>query len=193
MNEPVQHEVTLCLQQIKDGDESAIGRLIGHVYDDLRGIAGGVFKLQSPGHTLQPTVLVHDVFMRLVKPENAKWSDRKHFYRAAAKAMRQLLTDHARARRADKRGGHAHRVMLHENTPITEHGQVISLDAFDEALEKLEALDERQARIVELRFLTGLSVRETAEVLGVTERTVYLDWSMARTWLQRELQSDDNQ
>jgi RNA polymerase sigma factor (TIGR02999 family) len=191
MNQSAQHEVTLCLQQIHEGDESAIGRLVEHVYEDLRGIAGGVFQRQSSGHTLQPTVLVHEVFMRLVKPENANWSDRKHFYRAAARAMRQLLTDHARARRADKRGAGGRRVMLHENMPITEHGQGISIVALDAALEKLEALDQRQARIVELRFLGGLSVAETAEVLGVTERTVYLDWSMARTWLQRELQSDD--
>ena len=190
MDQPAPNEVTRCLDRIRGGDTRAIERLIHYVYEDLRGVAGGLFKHQSSDHTLQPTVLVHDAFMRLVQPRDASWSDRKHFYRAAALAMRQLLTDHARARRADKRGGDSAKVALSEEMDVVPHGNELCLVALEAALEKLQALDERQARIVELRFLSGLSVPETAEVLGVSERTVFLDWSMARTWLQRELESE---
>ena len=176
---------------MEDGDTAALNRLMPYVYDDLRQLAGAIFKGQEEDHTLQPTVLVHEAYVRLVKPDKPNWHSRKHFYRAAAMAMRQLLTDYARARNTEKRGGGAHQVMLHENLPITEHGRGIHLIALDEALERLQKLDKRQAQIVELRFLAGFSVAETAEILEVSERTVSLDWTMARAWLQRELEAEN--
>lgn len=182
-------EITLCLRQIEQGDRAAIDRLLPFVYDDLRRLADGIFRAQRRDHTLQPTALVHEAWLRLVKPVGNAWKDRRHFLNVAALAMRQLLANYAVARDARKRGGGNERVVL-EESELHGADEGIDLVALHESLAKLERLDRRQARIVELRFLAGLSVAEVAEVLEVTERTVYLDWRMARSFLAAELSGD---
>ena len=187
------HQVTQYLEELKAGDHSAVDRLLPHIYDDLRKLADQVFADQWRNHTLQPTALVHEAYMRLVQADGAGWESKRHFLSVAAIAMRQLLTDYARARSAKKREGSHERVVLDEAPDLAaagpgdddDHG--VDLVSLDEALTALAERDERQAKIVELRFLTGLTVAETAEVLGLSERTVYVDWNMARSWLQHRL------
>jgi RNA polymerase sigma factor (TIGR02999 family) len=184
-------EVTLYLQQLEDGDESAAERLLPHVYEDLRRMAAGMFKDQwRKNHTLQPTALVHEAYMRLVKPQDRGYENRRHFLQVAGLAMRQLLTDYARGRSAQKRGGDRNLVALDAvgDVPADEdtvHG--VDLVELERALTKLRGLNSRQADVVEMRFLAGLSMREVAEAMDMPERTAYLDWSMAKSWLQREL------
>ena len=181
-------EITLCLQQIDEGVPGALDRLLPHIYADLRGLAAVLFKDQTVQHTLQPTALVHEAYIRLAKPGN-EFKNRKHFLRVAAMAMRQLLTDYARARSTDKRGGGVERILLSEDVAEHEASEGAHVEELDVALRKLEALSERQAQIVELRFLVGLSIEETANVLDVSPATVSLDWKMARIFLQRELKA----
>ncbi len=189
MDTPVnKEEVTLHLENIKAGDKEAVGLLLPQVYTDLRAVAGRLFQGVGP-HTLQPTALVHEVYMRLVDAENQSYADRKHFFRVAAMAMRQLLSDHARARSASKRGGAMVRVELDPELPEEEVGG-LDLIALDEALEELSTLDERVARTVELRLLTGLSTKEAAEALEVSERTARNDWNMGRAWLDRRFNDE---
>jgi RNA polymerase sigma factor (TIGR02999 family) len=183
-------EITRYLQAMEEGDSSAMDRVLPYVYDDLRQLAEQMFQDQWRHHTLQPTALVHEAYLRIAKASGGGFENRKHFLKVAAMAMRQLLTDYARARNAEKREGGCQRVVLGEGEQ-GEEGDAsggVDLLALDEALRELAELDERQARIVELRFLTGLTVEETAEVLDVSERTVYLDWKMARLWLERRLE-----
>ncbi|MEM7309112.1 MAG: ECF-type sigma factor [Planctomycetota bacterium] len=183
-------EVTLCLRQMRDGDGSAVHRLLPHVYADLRAVARQVFGTRR-GMTMQPTVLVHEAFLRMVKLDDPQWNDRQHFLRVAALAMRQLLTDYARSKSSERHGGAHERVALQHDESSGEAEDFGEVDLLDlrEALEKLRALNPRQAEIVELRFFAGLTVKEAASVLGAAERTVYLDWKMARGWFQRELGS----
>jgi RNA polymerase sigma factor (TIGR02999 family) len=187
MPDPLQkQDVTRFLAGLGRGDTLAADRLLPVVYDELRDLAGRFFQGQPGGQTLQPTALVHEAYLRLVDQTRAGWLDRAHFFNIAAKAMRQILVDHARRRRAAKRGGNWGRISLAQvgtNSPASE---VDVLD-LDEALTELAALDERQARIVELRFLAGLTVEETAAVLGISARTVKLRWRQARAWLRRRL------
>ena len=178
-------DITRYLRRIEAGDRSAVEDLLPHIYADLKSIADGVFRGQ-PGSTLQPTVLVHDAYLRLVGSESG-WVDRAHFFRVAAMAMRQLLTDHARKRRTTKRGGDHERVELDPEIATDENPGSIDAIALDDVLTKLEALDERQARIVEMRFLAGLTVEEIATALKVSERSIYKRWKLARAWLFREL------
>ena len=179
-------EVTLYLQQMEQGDSGAVDRVLPLVYQDLRRMADQLFREQWRNHTLQPTALVHEAYMRLVRSGDASWESRRHFLRVAAMAMRQLLTDYARRNDAQKRFGQRQRVVLEESDEPSEE-QGTDLVELDEALAELSRLDERQARVVELRFLAGLTIQETAEVLEVSERTVSLDWTMARAWLERRL------
>jgi RNA polymerase sigma factor (TIGR02999 family) len=184
-----EHEVSRVLADLRSGDDSALARLLPVVYDELRALAGSFFRGQSPDHTLQPTALVHEVFLRLVHETDPAYNDRQHFFRVAALAMRQLLADHARRCRAARRGGDWGRIELHSGIP-EESGEEVDLVSLDDALTRLSLLDERQGRIVELRFLAGLSVEETAGVLGVSPRTVELDSRLARAWLHCELAGD---
>jgi len=156
------------------------------VHAELRRIAGAHFAHERPGHTLQPTELIQEVFIRLIKPGAGPWNDRGHFFRIASRAMRQILVDHARTRRTRKRGGGLVRVDLNELVLFApeESSRLIELD---QALSRLEQLSERQSKVVELRFFGGLSVRETAEVLRVGVTTVKQDWALAKAWLEREL------
>ena len=186
MGERSSHEVTQCLLELEQGDGSAVERLLPHVLEDLRALARHVFKGQRRNHTLQPTAIVNEAYLRLVSAENHGYESRKHFLGVAARAMRQILADHARRRNADKRRGAGERVMLEELTPSANSNDV-DLVALDVALDKLQAVDARQARIVELRYLAGMSCEEVADLLHVTSRTVRLDWKMARAWLRREI------
>lgn len=191
MTRPAPDQITRHLRELQDGDASAVERLLPGVYQELRALAERAFRDQAQHHTLQPTVLVHDAYLRLVGGAGGAFSDRKHFYRVAAIAMRQLLVDYARARGAAKRGGRQNRVMLEEVEPRSDGLAGIDLVALDEALTELAELDERLVRVVELRFLAGLTVDEVAEALEVSPRTVALDWKMARSWLRRRLGGDE--
>lgn len=179
-------DVTLLLQAMANGSAGAEERLLEVVYAELRAIAGAFFKAQGPEHTLQPTALVHEAFIKLVGNRDTAWEGRSHFIAVAAKAMRHVLIDHARRARALRRGGEAQRVTL---SGIFAHERESVIDALDvdSALTRLASVDERQARVVELRFFAGLSVPEVGRVLGVSDRTVELDWRLARAWLRREL------
>ncbi len=179
--------ISQCLIDLEEGDRSAIDRLLPHIYSDLRGLAGNIFR-GGANHTLQPTVLVHEAYMRLVKGNGSAkgWTGRKHFLDVAAMAMRQLLANHAEARRTQKRGGDCQRVTL-DNNLADKSSEEIDIVDLDDALTELARLDPRLARVVELRFLSGLTVDETAEVLDVSVRTVHTDWQMARRWLGRRL------
>jgi RNA polymerase sigma factor (TIGR02999 family) len=178
------------LRSAGDGDEQAAGILLERVYDHLHAIASGFFRQQRSDHTLQPTAVVHEAFLKLVGAEAADWNDRAHFIAVAARAMRQVLVDHARSKGTLKRGGHRRRVQLDDASPAGGGPAVIDIVALDEALDQLAALDPRQARVVELRFIGGLTVAEAAAVLDVSPRTVELDWRMARAWLSQALGED---
>ena len=177
--------ITLLLRELEEGSDSAVGRLLPLVYDELHSMAGRLFRRQPTGHTLQPTVLVHDAYLRLVG-SGGEWNDRFHFFVVATKAMRQILADHARGKGADKRGGAWQRVTLDDSREGCLSVDA-DLSALHHALEKLAKLNERQSQIVELRFLGGLSIDEVAEIVGVSVATVGNDWRMARAWLRREL------
>lgn len=181
---------TQVLQSIADGDESAVHKLMPLVYDDFRAMAERYLRQESTGHTLQPTALVNEAFLKLVDQKRVDWKGRTHFFAVGAQAMRRILIDHARTRKRQKRGGDRQRVQLDEELTISPNRDE-DLLALEEVLEKLETVDPRQARIVELRFFGGLTVAEVAEVLGVSKRTVESEWTMVRAWLRRELSQAD--
>ena len=186
MAETDRGDITCALADLDKGDRTAVDRVLPLIYKELRALAGNYFKRQRVEHTLQPTALVHEAFLRLMGTENPGWNSRKHFFDVAAMAMRQLLTDYARRHKTAKRGGDLARVTLGD---VAGGSSLVDLDlaALDDALTKLKELDERQCRIVELRFLAGLTVDETAEVLNISTRTVKLDWHMAKSWLRQQL------
>lgn len=181
------NQVTQLMAELAAGDTSAAERLLPHVYEELRALAASFFQRQPQNHTLQPTALVHEAYVKLAGVDAGRWESRKHFFDVAAMAMRQLLTDHARRRASLKRGGAATRVTLSDSDGVAGTTAEMDLEALDAALTKLSALDARQGRIVELRYLAGLTTEETADVLGISERTVRLEWQTARAWLRREL------
>jgi RNA polymerase sigma factor (TIGR02999 family) len=181
--------VTQLLLAWTRGDRAALNRLMPLVYEELRQLAGGYLVRERHDHTLQPTALVHEAFLRLVDHRSIQWQGRAHFLALAATLMRQLLIDHARKHRAEKRGGGGARVTLHEGDAVIE-ARSVELIALDEALSALAAVDPRQARVIELRFFGGLTIEEAAEVLAVSPATVKLDWSLARAWLVRELRRE---
>ncbi|MHC4219579.1 MAG: ECF-type sigma factor [Planctomycetota bacterium] len=156
------------------------------VYEQLHRLAEAYFRQQPPGHTLQPTALVHEAWLKLASESHHRWQDRTHFLAVAAKAMRQILVDHARGRGRVKRGGQRQRITLDETlTPAPQ--QEVDVLALDEALQRLRQLDERKAQVIEMRFFGGLTEKQAAEVLGVAEITVNRDWRMARAWIEQEL------
>lgn len=178
--------ITHVLAEYQSGDEEALSRLMPLVYDHLRRIARRQIFAPSAKRTISPTVLVHELFLRLEKSEPLQVKDRRIFYVAAARCMRQILVDYSRRRGARKRGGGLPLVSLHEDRdggPAPEP----SVDALNDALDALSRLDSELARIVELRYLVGLSVEEVADVLGVNARTVKRRWATAKAWLQREI------
>ncbi len=168
------------------GDASALERLIPLVHAELRRIAHRFMRKERAGHSLQTSALVNEAYLRLIDAHNVDWQNRAHFFAISASLMRRILVDFARARQKLKRGGQAQQVSLDEALIVTQaHGT--DLVALDDALTALSQLDPRQSKVVELRFFGGLTEEETAEVLGVTSRTVRTDWSMAKVWLLREL------
>jgi RNA polymerase sigma factor (TIGR02999 family) len=178
----------------RSGDASALDDLMPRVYDELRALADAYMRRERAGHTLQPTALVHEAFLRLLRLPPGSVQNRVHFFALAAQAMRRILADHARRHRAAKRGGNAVRVPLEvieggagAAHPAAASDTAVAADDLDAALEDLAKLDVRQARVVELRFFGGLSIEETAEVLAVSPATVKRDWLVARAWLHREL------
>ncbi len=180
---------TRLLARIREGDENAAADLMPLVYEELRTLAGRWFRHQPPSHTLQPTALVHEAFLRMVDRTGTDWKDRAHFCAVCAVAMRGILADHARRRRAAKRGGDWKRVTL-TGTPAESGVDAIDALALDEALGRLAERSERQARLVEYRFFGGLSVEEAAAMLDVSAPTAERDWRMARAWLSAELAGD---
>lgn len=182
-------DVTALLQRWEQGDARAADELLPLVYAELRRQARAFLRRERVGHTLQPTALVHEAYLRLVRQREVGWAGRAHFHAIAAQAMRRILIDHGRQRHAAKRGGGApERVTLEGLAAPSAAADVdVDVDALHDALARLELLDARQARIVELRFLTGRSVEETAALLGISVATVKRDWATARLWLLREL------
>lgn len=178
-------ELTVLLKQLSEGDESAPEKLLPLVYDDLRRLANAYFANEKSDHTLQPTALVHEAYIRLVKWENVNWQNRAHFFAVAAEVMRKILIDHARRKNAQKRSG-GQKILLDEAIIFSTEKE-FDLINLDDALQALEKLDARQAKIVELRFFGGLSIPETAYVLKISETTVKREWTFAKAWFQREL------
>ena len=188
MTERSANDVTGLLLSWRQGDAAALDRLIPLVYDELRRVAGRRLRGESPGHSLQATALVHEVYVRLVDVDRMTLTSRAHFFGVAATLMRQILVDHARRQRADKRGGGMTMVGLGEASPAVWTSSVDVL-ALDEALDALSAIDSRQCRVVELRFFAGLTIDEAAEALGVSPATVEREWAQAKAWLYRQLSS----
>ena len=182
-------DATQILAELRSGDDSAWSRLLELVYPELRARAGGYFRGQPASHTLQPTALVHEAFLRMVDQTGVEWHDRAHFLAACAVTMRRILTDHARRRRAAKRGGAWQRVAL-TNVVTPSVPDEIDVLALNEALDTLATLDERQSRIIEYRFFAGMTIPEVAHVLGVSTTTVDDDWAMARAWLSARLSEE---
>jgi len=183
------HDVTELLLSWGQGDPAALDRLVPLLYDDLRRVARGHLRRERPGHSLQPTALVHEVFLRLVEADRITLKSRTHFFALSAKLMRQILVDHARRQRAGKRGGGATIIGLNEAAGAAAPTSTSSVDvlALDEALDALSSFDVRQCRVVELRFFAGLSIPETAHALGISTPTVERDWAMAKAWLHHRL------
>ncbi len=181
------HEVTRLLGRLREGDEGATEQLLPLVYDELHGLAQAVFSSQRGDHTLQPTALVHEAWMKMAG-KLGSLDDRRHFFVVAAKAMRQVLTDHARGKHRQKRGGAKHQVTLDTDlVPAAASG--VDLVALEDSLNRLAELNERHARVVELRLLGTLTIAETADAIGVSHGTVESDWAMAKAWLRTELSS----
>jgi RNA polymerase sigma-70 factor, ECF subfamily len=181
-------EVTSLLLQWSAGDQDALQRLIPLVYDQFRGIAARQLRLERDEHTLDPTALVHELYIRLVDQRRASWQNRAQFFGVAAQLMRRILVDHARSRLAQKRGGSRVLVTLQENLVQADQPGATEILGLDRALTRLSDLDPEQGRLVELRFFAGLTIEETAVVLGRSPRTVKREWQLARAWLFRELQ-----
>jgi RNA polymerase sigma factor (TIGR02999 family) len=180
------NEVTALLIEMRNGDPNAGERLIPLVYAELRKLAASYMRREREGHTLQATALVHEAYLRLVDQREG-YQNRSHFFGVAAKLMRNILVDHARSVQAAKRGAGAKKVSLEESVVLGASGQASDVVAIDDALKSLAAVDPQQSRIVELRFFGGLSIEQTAEVLGISPATVKRDWSMAKAWLYQEL------
>ncbi len=179
-------DVTQLLIDWKNGSREALDALLPLVYDELRRVARGYLRRERPGQTLQGTAVVHEAYLRLVDQARVKWQNRAHFLGVAAQMIRRILVDHVRAKRAAKRGAGAMTLSLDESIEVAGRRDV-DLVSLDDALEELARFDPRQARIVELRYFTGLSIEETAEVLGISPATVKREWAVARAWLYREL------
>jgi RNA polymerase sigma factor (TIGR02999 family) len=178
-------DITKSLAALSQGDPAALEKLLPAVYKEMRRLAAGYLRRERTGHTLQPTALAHEAYLRMVAQKEVAWQSRAHFLGVAAQAMRRILVDHARRRKALRRGG-GQTVLLLEDARAAGPSPV-AFDDLDRALRDLERLSERQARVVELRYFGGLTIEETAEVLKVSPITVKRDWTLARAWLYREL------
>jgi len=183
------NEITEQLIAWSKGDAAALDKLIAAVYQELRRMADHYLRGERAGHSLQPTALVHEAYLRLIDQTKVEWQNRAHFFGVAAQMMRRILIDHAKTKHRVKRGGDAVKVSLDEGATITQE-RAAELVALDDALKILSELDERKGRIVELRYFGGLTVEETAQVLGVSDKTVMRDWNLAKAWLYQQLQHE---
>jgi len=181
-------QITQGLLRLREGDSSAAAELFPMVYDELRALAASYFRQERSDHTLQPTALVHEAYMKLVNQKRAQWKDRAHFFAVAAEAMRRLLIDHARKHGAARRQPRTLPRIGRDatDTPMSE----ADLVALDDAIERLRALNERQAHVVTLRFFGGMTVEEVAQVMNLSENTIKGDWRVARAWLQQALERE---
>jgi RNA polymerase sigma factor (TIGR02999 family) len=198
MNNKPAGEVTQLLMRWRAGDEAALTALLPLVYEELRSLARRHMRHERDSHTLQRTALVHEAFLRIVDQKEIDWESRAQFYGIASQMMRRVLVDHARRRSAAKRGDGAPHVDLDavlqdegDDLPLPAQETAIDFAAIDDALKRLEALDPQQGRLVELRFFGGLSIKETADVIGVSPATVKREWAIARAWLQREIMAGE--
>ncbi|MCA1624552.1 MAG: sigma-70 family RNA polymerase sigma factor [Acidobacteria bacterium] len=180
-------QITQLLNQWSDGDAEVLDGLMPLIYIELRRQASGYLRRERSNHTLQPTALINEAYLKLIDQHNVKWQNRAHFFAIAAQAMRRILVDYARERKREKRGGAAENLPLDEALTIVSREKSLDLVALDKALNKLAQFDERQAKVVELRYFSGLSIDETAEVLGVSNVTIRRDWTMAKAWLHQEI------
>ncbi len=190
MSSSGQSEVTRILLDWSNGDRTALDQLWPVIYGELRRLAEQRLRRESPGHTLQATALVHEAYLRLVDQTEVNWQGRAHFFGVAAHLMRQILIQHARAKHAGKRGGDHQKIYLDDVSGLEDNlseRQDPDVIALDDALNTLAAIAPRQSRIVELRYFGGLSIEETAEVLGISPATVKREWNMAKAWLRREI------
>lgn len=182
-------DITQILNAIEQGDPAAASQLLPLVYEELRRLAARKMSQEVPGQTLQPTALVHEAFLRLLgAKEGEYWDSRGHFFAAAAESMRRILIDNARRRKSNKRGGQMARRELKEEDAVLDAEDADTLLALDEALTRLAEVDAELARLVELRYFTGLTIEETAKLLEVSPRTVKRNWTYARAWLRREME-----
>jgi RNA polymerase sigma-70 factor, ECF subfamily len=183
-------DITLLLAELAKGNQDAASKLIPLVYNELRRLAGGYMRRERPDHTLQATALVHEAYLKLVEQRVVSWQGRAHFFGIAAQMMRRILIDHARGHLRDKRGAGQKALPIDEALVFAPE-QSAELVRLDQSLENLAKMDPRQARIVELRFFAGLTVEQTAEILGVSAKTVKRDWSMAKAWLHGDMKTSD--
>ena len=187
MSTQASDNITQLLIDLSNGDRAAVDILLPVIYDELRKLASNYLRRERPDHTLQPTALVHEAYLRLVDQTRVNWQNRAHFFGVAAQIMRRLLVDHARKFNAEKRGHDFQKLSLDENIDraVERSSELIALD---EALKSLAEFDEQKARLVELRYFGGLSIEETADVLGVTPTTIKRHWRFAKAWLYEEMQ-----
>lgn len=186
MSEPSPHEITHLLQEWSGGNSRALDQLMPLVYAELHHTARRYMAREHSGRTIQATALIHEVYVRLVDSAAANWQDRAHFFAVCARLMRQILTDFARSRHSQKRGGGAENITFNDSL-YSPKEQTTDLVRLDDALNQLARIDQRKSQVVELRFFGGLSVEETAEVLKISKETVKRDWSFAKLWLLREM------
>ena len=175
------------LLELTDGNQEVVNHILPHIYDELKRLASSYLRRERPDHTLQPTALVHEAYMKLVDQKRVQWQNRAHFFGIAAQVMRRILMDHARKHHADKRGGEAEKLPIEEEILVVSHDKSAELIALDDALQTLAQMDEQKAKIVELRYFGGLSIEETAEVMGVSVPTINRQWRMAKAWLYSQL------
>jgi RNA polymerase sigma factor (TIGR02999 family) len=186
---PSPQQITQFLIDWSDGDRHALDRLVPVVHDELRRQAARYLRRERPDHTLQTSALINEAYIRLVDQKSVRWQNRAHFFGIAAQLMRRILVDHARGLHRAKRGGSAIKVPLEEAAGARPERSV-DLVALDEALGKLAKIDEQQSRVVELRYFSGLSIEETAEVMNISPATVKRDWAVAKAWLRREIEKE---
>jgi RNA polymerase sigma-70 factor (ECF subfamily) len=190
MSQENSHEITQMLIELTDGKPDVVDRIYPHIYDELRRLAGSYLRRERSDHTLQPTALVHEAYIKLIDQTRVKWQNRAHFFGIAAQVMRRILMDHARKHKADKRGGEFEKLPIEEEILVVSHEKSAELVALDDALHALAEIDEQKAKIVELRYFGGLSIEETAEVMGVSVPTINRQWRMAKAWLYGQIAGD---
>jgi RNA polymerase sigma-70 factor (ECF subfamily) len=187
MQTPQSNQVTQLLLDWSRGERAALDELMPLVYQELRKLAGGYLRSERPDHTLQPTALIHEAYLRMIGHDMPQWQSRAHFFGVAARLMRQILVEHARTRHAAKRGGDQQKISLDDAPQVFAQTDAAELLALDDALTKLAAFDERRSRILEMRAFGGMSVEETAQALSVSDTTVKREMRLAQAWIRREL------